>query len=203
MNKDNLLIIFVKNPELGKVKTRIAATLGEEKALAIYHYLLTYTHDIALKTKGCDRAVFYSDYIDHEDKWENGKFKKYLQKGTDLGEKMKNAFIQAFELGYKNICIIGSDNLEVNSSIIEEAFHNLTNNNAVIGPANDGGYYLLGLNKLIEEVFSNKEWSTSSVFTETIADLKRLHTPFHTLKHLNDIDTEGDWIKAKSQRQVL
>lgn len=195
MNK-SLLIVFAKNPDLGKVKTRLAATVGNEKALAIYHLLLSHTREISHNLP-VDKAVFYSDYIDKEDKWENNTYLKYLQEGGDLGKRMLNAAKKGFEMDYSNICIIGTDNLEITEEIIATGFDALLNNDAVIGPAFDGGYYLLGMKKLYVELFENKQWSTESVFESSIADFKRASLTYFTLPTLHDIDTEEDWNMVK------
>jgi glycosyltransferase A (GT-A) superfamily protein (DUF2064 family) len=89
MLSDNLLMIFIKNPELGKVKTRLAKSIGHKKALNVYHLLLDHTLKIANTIK-TDKAVFYSNYINENDIWREGDFKKLLQKGENLGEKMSN-----------------------------------------------------------------------------------------------------------------
>ena len=165
------IILFTKNPELGMVKTRLAKTLGNEKALEIYKKLLQHTQTIVSNIE-VDKFVFYSDKIIENDAWLNGVYYKKIQKGVDLGERMKNAFQELFELNYNSICIIGSDCFELNSPIINQAFQNLKTNEIVIGPTFDGGYYLLGMNKLNFELFENINWSTQTVFEETISKIK-------------------------------
>jgi len=195
MTKD-LLIIFAKNPILGEVKTRIAATMGEEKALAIYYFLLTHTANV---TDGlsCDKAVYYSNYIDYEDKWDNNIYQKFLQKGDDLGIRIEQAFDKAFEDQYQKVCIIGTDCLEINSEIIQSAFGKLENHDAVIGPAVDGGYYLLGIKKPMSELFKNKNWGSSGVLESTLSDFSAFNKQYFLLPMLNDIDTEADWSQIK------
>ena len=190
--KKELLIIFAKNPTLGKVKTRIAATMGDEKALAIYHILLSHTVSI---TSGlnCDKAVYYSDFVDTEDKWDNKLYQKHIQTGSDLGDRMSNAFQEGFEKGYQRICIIGSDCMEINEKIIKDAFNSLSVHDAVIGPAHDGGYYLLGLTRMSQELFENKPWSTNLVLSETINDFNKQKLAYHSLPVLSDVDEEADW----------
>jgi uncharacterized protein len=189
--KTDLLIIFYRNPELGKVKTRLAATAGEERALAIYLKLAAYTREVAVQTT-CDRVVYYSDFIDTEDSWSNNQFKKRLQTGESLGERMMHAFADSFDLGYKRVCIIGTDCLELTFDILKEAFEALRQKDSVIGPAYDGGYYLLGMSRFIPEVFYNKKWSTDTVCIDTINDLKHLQCSFEELTTLHDIDNESD-----------
>jgi rSAM/selenodomain-associated transferase 1 len=186
-----LLIIFYRNPLLGKVKTRLAAELGESKALAIYIYLASYTRTIT-EAIAADKVVFYSDYVDNEDSWSNAIYLKQIQEGSGLGDKMRNAFKHGFDKGYNSICIIGTDCLELSSAIISNAFEALTFSDAVIGPATDGGYYLLGMNSLHEQFFKDKFWGTSSVFKDTVADFKAASVQFHELPVLSDIDDASD-----------
>jgi uncharacterized protein len=192
MNKNkSLLIIFYRNPELGKVKSRLAATIGEERALAIYILMATHARKLAL-TIPVDRVVYYSEFIDREDNWPNKDFNKRLQQGNNLGEKMKQAFEGSFKLGYASVCIIGTDCLELTEDILQQAFESLKQHDTVIGPAADGGYYLLGMNKFIPEVFNNKKWSTDSVLNVTLEDMKQLKLSCHLLPTLSDVDIESD-----------
>jgi uncharacterized protein len=188
----SLLIIFYRNPQLGKVKTRLAATLGEEKALAIYLQLVAHTRSItAALPVEIDKVVFYSDFVDTEDSWSNNHFKKHLQTGNDLGERMRNAFDWGFKQGYTAITIVGTDCFELTTQILATSFQQLKENDAIIGPASDGGYYLLGMNTL-HDLFENKTWSSNSVFTNTVADFENLKLKFFTLPVLSDIDVEAD-----------
>lgn len=190
-NHRKLLIVFVKNPELGKVKTRLAKTIGDERALEIYHRLLELTHR-AVSDLSCDKCVYYSSYIDSDDLWENNKFSKKKQFAADLGLSMKDAFEKGFEKGYRDIVLIGSDCAEISSKIIEEAFGALEQKSAVLGPASDGGYYLIGKNRLVPSLFSNKKWSTENVLLDTINDLRALDLSYQLLPTLTDLDTEEE-----------
>jgi rSAM/selenodomain-associated transferase 1 len=187
----NLLIIFYRNPELGKVKSRLAKTVGEEKALAIYLKMVSHARYVS-SCSNADKIVFYSEYVDTEDNWLNEVFEKETQLGSSLGEKMANAFEYGFNKGYKKICIIGTDCPDLTCEIIQEAFEKLNSTDAVIGPATDGGYYLLGMNEYHPEFFENKKWSTDSVLTDTIEDFKRLNLNYFKLQTLTDIDYEKD-----------
>lgn len=195
--KKRLLIILCKNPELGKVKTRIAATLGDEKALAIYYKLINYTQQIT-EPLPTDKIVYYSNHIDREDSWDNNLFRKALQKGNDLGERMKHAFSESFGQGFSSVCIIGTDCIEITEKIILDAFSVLAEKDAVMGPAKDGGYYLLGMNTLCPDFFYNKKWSTDSVSSDTIQDFESLKLSYSLLPTLSDIDEEkdvSDWFR--------
>jgi len=186
-----LLIIFYRNPIQGKVKTRLASTLGKKRALEVFLKLSSHTKMI---TEGLayDKIVFYSEAIDLMDLWPNATFLKALQRGEDLGEKMKNAFISAFESGYASVCIIGTDCYQLSGEVIDQAFESLRSFDAVIGPAHDGGYYLLGMNKPFKDVFQHKNWSTETVFGETIRDFETLGLKYQKLQVLRDVDTEDD-----------
>ena len=191
MQSENLLMVFIKNPLPGKVKTRLAKTIGHEKALHVYQLLLDYTLMVA-KSITADKAVFYSDYIDANDIWKRNNFLQFVQKGTELGDKMANAFIEAFTMGYKKVVIIGSDCFELNAGIISDAFKILGENEIALGPAKDGGYYLLGMKKYHEQLFKNKTWSTENVLRDTLQDLSNLNLTFKQLPILSDIDEEKD-----------
>lgn len=189
--KSSLLIIFVKNPELGKVKTRLAATIGEKEALKVYKQLLKHTYLIT-KNQPVDKVVYYSDFVDHFDEWDNDTFQKHCQTGRELGERMSNAFDWAFDKGYKNVCIIGSDCYELDQKTIQDAFDRLETNDIVIGPSLDGGYYLIGMKKPHHFLFKNKHWSTGLVLKETIKDIKLRNISACLLSVLRDVDVESD-----------
>jgi rSAM/selenodomain-associated transferase 1 len=183
------LIIFVRNPVSGKVKTRLAATMGNEKALAVYRFLLSHTKNITENTSPV-KFIYYADFINENDLW-NGYTKK-MQQGNDLGERMKNAFETVLELGYKKVCIIGSDCYDLNATIITHAFKSLDLFDTTLGPATDGGYYLLGMQAPIKNIFDNILWSTDKVFTQTEKLIKQQQHSLHLLPALNDVDEEPD-----------
>ncbi len=189
IHSKSCLLVFTKNPILGKVKTRLAKTVGEERALVIYKALLAHTLGI---TEGlpCHKKVFYTDFIDENDFWKG--YQKNLQAEGDLGDKMKAAFAQAFQEGYEQVVIIGSDCFELTTQDIEKAFEALQSSQVVIGSAPDGGYYLLGMTYLIPQIFEQKKWSTADVFPSTLADLKQLNIEPVLLPQRNDVDEWED-----------
>lgn len=187
MNK-NLLIVFVKNIKLGKVKTRLAKTIGNQEAFMVYKILVDKTEE-ATKHLLVDKYIYFS-YEVISTKWPNDF--KTVQKGVDLGERMKNAFKDGFYKGYKNIILIGSDLPDISESIITKAFEELSRNDIVFGPAEDGGYYLLGMKQLYESIFDNKPWSTPELLDETMKELKSQTLSVSLLETLNDIDTFDD-----------
>jgi uncharacterized protein len=157
---------------------------------------LQHTYEISVAVNA-DKFVFYADGIEEDDMW-NG-FAKKLQSTNDLGGKMEAAFAFLFEAGYGQVVIIGSDCFELSAEIIEKAFNALEQKDVVIGPASDGGYYLLGIKKLWPFIFLNKQWSTEHVFQQTISDLQKENISFSELITLTDVDTEEDWIKTRNQ----
>lgn len=184
------IIIFIKNPILGKVKTRLAATIGDEQALDVYKQLLSKTHQITSPLNG-NKYLYYSDFIEEDDGWGNDLFIKKQQRGNDLGEKMHHAFKEVFQQN-KQVIIIGSDCFDLTTNHIEEAFLQLEKNEVVIGPANDGGYYLLGLNKPNNALFSEIEWSTENVLSATIKKIEDQKLAYHLLSELTDVDNIDD-----------
>ena len=150
MNTTNsALIIFTRNPELGKCKTRLAKTIGDEAALRIYIFLVEHTDKIARSLPDADLRVYFSDFIGEDNHyWHSNLFSKHLQHGEDLGVRMERAFTETFNAGYEKVVIIGSDLYDLGVSDLAAAFDALESHEAVLGPASDGGYYLLGLKKL-------------------------------------------------------
>lgn len=191
--KTNALIIFVRNSELGKVKTRLAKKIGDENALQVYFDLLKHTREQTL-TLECDKYVFYDSEVVFNDIWENTIYQKELQSEGNLGIKMQNAFELLFNKGYQNCIIIGSDLFDLKTTIIENAFQKLNTNDVVIGPAKDGGYYLLGLKKMNVTLFQNKKWGTNTVLKDSLINL--IDDKLFLLEILNDIDTYDDLMKS-------
>ena len=192
MNTTNsALIIFTRNPELGKCKTRLAKTIGDEAALRIYIFLVEHTDKIARSLPDADLRVYFSDFIGEDNHyWHSNLFSKHLQHGEDLGVRMERAFTETFNAGYVKVVIIGSDLYDLGVSDLAAAFDALESHEAVLGPASDGGYYLLGLKKVIPSLFAGKAWGTSTVLETTLEDLAK--TPTYILAKKNDIDRYED-----------
>ena len=188
---DTLLNIFVKQPQLGKVKTRLAATVGDQKALEIYRKLLERTRTVTMPLSS-DKAVYYTPEVQYDDLWEEAYYHKAPQPEGDLGERMLRAFEESFAQGYQRVCIIGSDCYELSTQIIEQAFEALKTHDLVIGPSTDGGYYLLGMQRLYPALFQGKHWSTASVGKDTIEDATRMQLRWLALPTLSDVDEEAD-----------
>ncbi|NRA51570.1 MAG: glycosyltransferase [Phaeodactylibacter sp.] len=187
------LIIFVRNPEKGKVKTRLAKGVGEDKALAIYKALLTKTRTVA---EGVDalRLLFYSVQIRTDDSWPNDAFEKRQQEGEDLGARMAHAFDIALQEAESAI-IVGSDIAQISTPIIENAFNLLEEKDYVLGPSIDGGYYLLGMKQPSPFLFQNMEWSTDQVSRTTQDRILERNCSLGFAPTLSDIDYAEDWEK--------
>lgn len=191
------IIIFQKNLELGKVKTRLAATVGDENALKIYTILVNHTHAEIQKTEA-NKFLFFSNYLDEDVKWSHCNL--HEQEGNDLGLRMFNAINKVKAMGVESIVVIGTDCYEFTSKHLNDAFLALESNDYCIGPAIDGGYYLIGTNRADEEVFLNKEWSTATVFEEAKANIKAIGKSVGILEIVPDVDYEED---LKTLRQYL
>lgn len=187
---ERLLVVFVKNLIPGMVKTRLAEDIGIDRALDVYMELVRLTHTAALKVKA-EKMVLYSEYVEIEDIWDDGTFRLGVQKGDGLGQKMSNAFDEAFD-SFQKVVLVGSDCHEISTKIINDAFDHLEENDVVVGPAKDGGYYLLGMSDYYQQFFENKTYSHHQVFKELTDTAEKLGISIHQLPSLRDIDTFED-----------
>jgi uncharacterized protein len=198
-NKDAAIIVFARFPVEGKVKTRLARETNNEFATSFYKICADHTFSELLKSKkkSVDVYLFCSEKSEMSKiiSWTDNKFVYQAQQGDNLGLRMFNAFTFVFNEGYKKVIIIGTDAPDLSSTIVQNAINILTEKHCVIGPANDGGYYLLGFRSSVINVFRGIEWSTQSVFENTIEKLKLSKTNFFVLDELIDIDTKEDLTK--------
>lgn len=190
------LIIFTRYPEPGKTKTRMITVLGANGAADLQRQLSEYTIQTAQKLRqfrpidieihfaGGDRSLMLS--------WLGNNHSYYPQAAGDLGAKMQSAFARAFEQGKSRIVTIGIDCLDLNPVILNQAFEALKNNQLVLGGAEDGGYYLIGLSKLVSELFNNINWGTDSVFATTQKIAQQLALSIDYLPILRDVDRPED-----------
>lgn len=198
----NLLIVFVKNPIIGKVKSRLASTIGEYNAFWIYSDLLERTRT-AVQDLQCDKVVFYSDFIDLDDNWRNVHYKKQKQNGDNLGDRMHNAFKWGLNKHYNNIILVGSDIFYLDKEIIHNGFDELSMCDVVIGPSYDGGYYLIGLKKDNARIFEHIPWSTEEVYNKTIKVCKSESLVVKTLQLRTDIDCYEDFERLKPADRLI
>ncbi len=187
------LILFYKYPQQGKVKTRLAKSLGDKNAFEVYKGLLA---DLFVNTESVPADKIIACSIDDNTKYRDLGFgyDYFIQKGTDLGSKMYNAFEVVFSKNYNRAVLIGSDCPEIRSNLLEEAFEALKKNEYVLGPSSDGGYYLIGMRKEVLNftIFRNIPWSTSDVLNLTLNQIKKNNSSIELLKELNDIDDIHD-----------
>lgn len=206
-SKTDSIIIFLRYPRNGQVKTRLAKTTSSEFALRFYKSSAENLVSYAKKIPKINRFVFYAnkdekDLITH---WLGSKLFFAPQEGDDLGTRMKIAFEKVFSTGAQKVIIVGTDIPDLSKKIIQKSFEYLDNSDVVIGPSKDGGYYLLGMKKVYLNLFEDIEFSTSSVYSETIKKINELNLNFHILPELQDIDTEDDllkWLNSSSVNSI-
>ncbi len=204
---DNCLIIFIKYPEEGKVKTRLAQTLSNKFAFEFYKSCAEYTLIEASKLlkKKVDIHLFFFSLksISEITNWIGGEFQLHEQRGENLGERMQHAFKTIFDKDYRKVIIIGTDLPDISENLIADFFSLLDKFDLVIGPSNDGGYYLLGMKKFYPQIFRNINWSTSEVLKSTLNILQKNEIKTKIIGELNDIDTESDlvtWINVNKEK---
>ncbi|MHC4243164.1 MAG: TIGR04282 family arsenosugar biosynthesis glycosyltransferase [Planctomycetota bacterium] len=195
MNHNNCLLLFVKSPIKGQVKTRLAAETGGDFAVELYKCFvedtISFAENLDVHIEVCfcpaNRKMTFSE-------WLGQQYCYTPQVGENLGEKLRNAFDNAFEEGFTNVVAIGSDSPDMPGNYLSESFETLAEYDTVIGPANDGGYYLIGCSKkgFIPEVFDNISWSTNSVFEQTVSILKQHDRKVYSLPLWHDVDTLED-----------
>ena len=204
------LLIFAREPVLGRVKTRLAAGIGAAAALAVYRELLALTAAAAaaaqvpatvwLAEAPADEATAVSAALPRPE-WPGLPW-RVQPPAESLGARMAHAFEKAFEEGAGRVVVIGTDCPGLSAALLTQAFNQLLTHDVVLGPADDGGYYLLGMNKLEAEFFENKSWSTAAVLPDTLADAARLGLRVALLPQLHDVDSAADlaaWRAAGSQ----
>ncbi len=191
MPHTNALVLMVKNPVKGKVKTRLAKDIGEDAALKIYTKLLEHTQKTVADIDA-DKFIFYSDVVERNDLFSNAIYKKYVQCSGELGVRMDYAFSIPFKNEYKNVVMIGADCFALTSAHIQQAFEGLKTHDFVIGPAVDGGYYLIAMKKWNRWVLEGKQWSTPHLMEETKQDILSNNGKLLELETLRDIDTAED-----------
>lgn len=199
------LLVLARVPALGRVKSRLAAGIGAAAALAVYQELLTITRR-AVVTSGVPTTVWLADEAGPElaeaatREWPGMALRS--QPAGELGQRMAAAFAAAFAAGAGQVVIIGTDCPGLRAAHLTEAFALLTSHDVVLGPATDGGYYLLGLRQPQPELFEHKAWSTASVLADTLADARRLGRQVALLPELRDVDTADDLAAWRAATQA-
>lgn len=191
----NTLIIFIKYPEAGKVKTRLAKDIGDTEAAEIYSQMTRTIIERTSDPANYSTIIFYDPPEKEQEvkEWINKKELSYLpQLGNTLGERISSAFKEVYSSGTDKALIIGSDCVDVDKEILNKAIEALNTTDVILGPAEDGGYYLLGLNKYTPEIFQDIQWSTERVLEETIQKINTNGLKYELLKTLKDVDTVDD-----------
>ncbi|HEY0025043.1 MAG TPA: TIGR04282 family arsenosugar biosynthesis glycosyltransferase [Longimicrobium sp.] len=188
------ILVFVRAPEAGRVKTRLAASIGAEAALRVYRRLAEHAVREALDVAGAEVRVHFTpaDAEAPVRAWLGDGPALLPQADGDLGERMRDAFAQAFSDGHRRVVIIGSDLPEMRAELLRRAISLLDDHQAVIGPARDGGYYLLGLMGLVEGLFEGIAWSTPGVLQATLERLEAAGITPALLEPLTDVDEVQD-----------
>lgn len=200
---NNALIVFAKLPEPGKVKTRLARDVGKKRAALIYSLIAKDVIDRVSKSREYNTAIFFDppEKINEVKDWigegivesgPGGSGLFFPQEGGSLGERISRAFGKMFSSGADRAVIIGTDCIELTACTIEQAFGALRDYDAVLGPAEDGGYYLLGLSFLTPELFQQIDWSTKFVLEQTIGRIREKGLNYKLLETLRDIDNLND-----------
>ena len=189
--KDNALIIIAKYPEKKNVKTRLKGSMSDEQRLDLYVSLLNRAMTDLGDITGVDTFIAYApkEREDYFLRFNLGLIP--LNKG-DLGAGMFKAFEEVFNLGYKRASLVGADIPDLSARIILEAFNVLLENDLVYGPAKDGGYYLVGMRKLIKEVFDNVPWSSDRTLKKSLEQASKSGKTVGFTEMLSDIDRIED-----------
>lgn len=196
------VILFMKAPVKGQVKTRLASAIGDEHALELYSLFIRDT--LFMLDAACiDYLITYypQSGLPVLKALVGDSIRCMPQRGGDFGDRLLNSFLDAFSLGYSEVVLIGSDSPDLPSSIIQKAFATLSEADAVIGPAVDGGYYLIGFKRssFLPEAFTGFEWSTDKVFSATVSKIESSGMRVCALQKWGDVDTIDD-LKALASK---
>ena len=188
----NRIIIFTRYPEPGKTKTRLISALGEQGAAQLQKKLTEYTIKEVSKLEADIQVYFSGGNEALMQDWLGNTYQYYPQSNGDLGKRLIAALEESFTPEIEKIVIIGIDCPELNADLINEAFEKLSSNDLVLGKAEDGGYYLIGLHHFRPELFQGIDWGTSVVLQQTIAIAETMGLAIRYLPMLNDIDLPED-----------
>ncbi|MBD1839046.1 TIGR04282 family arsenosugar biosynthesis glycosyltransferase [Coleofasciculus sp. FACHB-64] len=201
MNRE-CLIVFTRYPEPGKAKTRLIPALGEEGASNLHRQMTEHTLSQVreLQSARATRVEVYFTGGDQQlmEDWLGADIIYQPQGKGDLGQRMKSAFQTAFAAGMEGVAIVGTDCPGLDAKIMAQAFEQLNGHDLVLGPAMDGGYYLIGLRRVIPELFAGINWGTSEVREKTLAIAISLGLAVAYLPPLFDVDRPEDLAKVTS-----
>ncbi|MDA0673509.1 MAG: TIGR04282 family arsenosugar biosynthesis glycosyltransferase [Cyanobacteria bacterium] len=192
----NCLILFTRYPIVGTTKTRLIPHLGAEQAADLQRQMTEYMVDMTSPLRRSDRctmAVYFTDSsLSQMQAWLGPQLTYRPQQGRDLGQRLHHAFSHSFGAGFERVVVTGSDCPAITPDHVEQAFHQLGNHDLVLGPALDGGYYLVGLSRRCAELFQGITWGSDQVFAQTVAIAQRLNLAWTALEPLRDIDRPED-----------
>ncbi|UCG59766.1 MAG: TIGR04282 family arsenosugar biosynthesis glycosyltransferase [Phycisphaerales bacterium] len=204
VGSDNCVVVFVKEPRAGQVKTRLARHIGARLSTELYKCLVLDTFS-TLEKLGEQLKVFYypESAAGRMRKWLGEKYSYVAQVGGDLGQRMKNAFVHSFDEGFEKVILVGSDLPDLPGEFLREALDALESNDAAIGPSSDGGYYLIGFSKagFLPEAFEGVPWSRDRVFEQTMRILDQQGRTVFVLPQWHDVDTESDLDRLRANNQ--
>ena len=192
---NNNILLFVKYPKNGRVKTRLAKSIGDTAAVSMYK---SFVEDILSSLKGINAHIWicYHPENTRDDMavWLGSRYDYVLQKGENLGKRIQHCFNISINNGFDKTIVLASDIPEISEKIINKAFEMLENNDTVIGPTYDGGYYLIGFNKkyYTSKIFDEISWGNSSVFEETLEKIVAYKLRYSVLDKIDDMDTIDD-----------
>lgn len=187
------LIIFVKAPRPGHVKTRMAKTIGDAASVSAYRTLVKVLINRLRKLSEIELRFSPDDAYSEIQPWLSADWSAHPQGDGDLGQRLELAITTAFDSGHEKVVIIGSDCPFVSEGDIRSAWAALSDHDLVLGPATDGGYWLIGLRQPASSLFKQIDWSTSSVFQTTLQRARNAGLSIKVLRELSDVDTESDW----------
>ena len=197
---DEKLIVFVKAPRPAAVKTRLAESIGTEAACAAYRRLVETLLKQLRNLRAVELCFSPDDAAAEIRSWLEEDWNSSPQGGGDLGQRLQSAFERAFATGVKRVVIIGSDCPAVTAEDIYEAWRSLRTHDVVLGPATDGGYWLIGLGRSQPQLFHHIHWSTEGVLTETTKRIRQTGLSVQLLRELQDVDTQDDWRRFLASR---
>ncbi len=195
LNKDQCILVFVKSPEKGMVKTRLARDIGDDLAVRLYRRFVCDIFETVTLSPFESRFCFFPERAHHRMvRWLGPLPVMVPQEGPDLGARLTNAFLKAFKEGFRRVIVIGTDSPDLSQCHLKKAFDGLRTHDAVIGPALDGGYYLIGFRRdtFTPAVFEKMPWSQATLYDRTCDILSELGLSLHTLQPWLDIDTLAD-----------
>lgn len=201
----NLLIIFAKAPEPGRVKTRLIPCLSPETAASLQKAFLLDILNMSRDVQG-ERLIACAPDIRHpffQHCEREDSIRLIPQTGKDLGARMEQAFCWAFSEGFERVVVMGCDSPTLPLAYIEEAFESLVLHSVVLGPSLDGGYYLLGAKATPSILFKQMDWGTEVVLNETLQRLNDAQQSYHLLPFWYDIDLPADLVFLKQHLKYL